>query len=86
MLVHRFRRAVEGAQEGTRGFFQKQLDGFAPLQTMASLGGDISRLARKEYEDTMMVSNALYESFYKYADKLKGKKGNKIRYGQKISR
>jgi hypothetical protein len=73
-----FRRAVEGAQEGTRGFFQKQLDGFAPLQTMASLGGDISRLARKEYEDTMMVSNALYESFYKYADKLKGKKVIKL--------
>ena len=48
------------------------------LQTMASLGGDISRLARKEYEDTMMVSNALYESFYKYADKLKGKKVIKL--------
>jgi hypothetical protein len=73
-----FRRAGEGTQEGIRKYFSNALDNFAPLQTMASLGGDMMQLARSEYKDTMLVSDALYKSFGKYAEKLDGKRVIKL--------
>ena len=73
-----FRRAGEGTQEGIRQFFDNALNNLAPLQTMASLGGDMMKLGRSEYTDTMKVSDALYKSFAKYAEKLDGKKVIKL--------
>ena len=73
-----FRRAGEGTNEAIRQYFDTITKNFAPLQTMASLGGDISKLARAEYEDTMRISRALYEGFEEYSEKLAGKKVIKL--------
>ena len=73
-----FRRAGEGTNEAIRQYFDTVTKNFAPLQTMASLGGDISKLARAEYEDTMRISRALYEGFEEYSEKLAGKKVIKL--------
>ena len=73
-----FRTAGEGTNEAIRQYFDTVTRNFAPLQTMASLGGDISKLARAEYEDTMRISRALYEGFEEYSEKLAGKKVIKL--------
>jgi hypothetical protein len=69
-----FRRAGEGTQESIRQYFDTASRNFAPFQHMASLGGDIMKFARKEYEDTMTISRLLYEDFENYAKRLEGKK------------
>jgi len=73
-----FRRAGEGTNEAIRQYFKVASNNFAPFQTMASLGGDIAALGRKEYEDTMTISRKLYEQFNEYSEKLAGKKVIKL--------
>ena len=62
-------KAGEGTNEAIRQYFDTVTKTLL-LQTMASLGGDISKLARAEYEDTMRISRALYEGFEEYSEKL----------------
>jgi hypothetical protein len=81
-----FRRAGEGTNEAIRQYFDTATKNFAPFQTMASLGGDISKLARKEYEDTMTISRLLYEDFENYAKRLEGKKVIKIDTVKRLSK
>ena len=73
-----FRTAKEGSNEAIRQYFKVAGNNFAPFQTMASLGGDLSKLARKEYEDTITISRALYQDFAEYSQKLAGKKVIKV--------
>jgi len=73
-----FRTAKEGSNEAIRQYFKVAGNNFAPFQTMASLGGDLSKLARKEYEDTITISRALYQDFGEYSQKLAGKKVIKV--------
>ena len=72
-----FRRAVEGAQEGTRQFL-KTIRWICTFTNYGIFRWRHFKISSKEYEDTMRISNALYESFYKYAEKLKGKKVIKL--------
>lgn len=81
-----FRRAGEGTQEGIRQYFKNASANFAPFQTMASLGGDVMGLARKEYKDTMTISGLLYENFENYAKKLEGKKVIKVDTVKRIAK
>lgn len=80
-----FIRAGEGANEAIRQYFDTATKNFAPMQTMASLGGDVMKLARKEYEDTMTVSRLLYNDFEEYAGKLAGKKVIKLDTVKKLA-
>jgi hypothetical protein len=73
-----FRRSQEGANEAIRQYFDTATKNFAPLQTMASLGGDLAKLAEAGYDDTMTISRALYQDFEAYAEKLAGKKVIKV--------
>jgi len=80
-----FRRAGEGSNEAIRQYFDTVTRNFAPLQTMASLGGDVMQLARKEYEDTMTISRLLYSEFEDYSQKLAGKKVIKLDTVKKLA-
>ena len=73
-----FRRAAEGTSEATRQYFNNLTNGFAPLQTMSSLGGDVMKLARGQYDDSATISRILYEDFEEYAKRLEGKKVIKL--------
>ena len=81
-----FRRAQEGANEAIRQYFDTATKNFAPFQTMASLGGDLSKLAEAKYDDTMTISRALYQDFENYSEKLAGKKVIKVDTVKRIAK
>lgn len=69
-----FKTQAQAVDESLRQYLNKMQTGLAPTQTIFNLAGDISKIFRKEYEHVRAAQGLLFEDFYKYAEKLRGKK------------
>ena len=69
-----FTKQQQAVGEGARQYLQKMTDGFAPVQLMTMLSGDISKMMKGNYEAVRSAQRYLYENFEEYAKKLQGKK------------
>jgi len=49
-------------------------NGLAPTQTIFNLAGDITNIFKNNYKSVRAAQGILFDDFYKYADKLRGKK------------
>lgn len=69
-----FEKQQQAVGEGARQYLAKMSNGFAPMQTMTMLSGDIQKLMQGNYESVRAAQRYMYENFEEFASKLKGKK------------
>ncbi len=69
-----FKTQQESIDESLRQYLGKMQNGLAPTQTIFNLAGDITNIFKNNYKDVRTAQGILFDDFYKYAERLRGKK------------
>jgi len=69
-----FKTQQQAVDESIRGYLKSMSNGLAPTQTIFNLAGDITNIFKNNYKSVRAAQGILFDDFYKYADKLRGKK------------
>ena len=69
-----FKTQQQAVDESIRQYLKTMSNGLAPTQTIFNLAGDISNIFKNNYKSVRAAQGILFDDFYKYADKLRGKK------------
>ena len=69
-----FKTQQEAIDESLRQYLSKMQNGLAPTQTIFNLSGDITNIFKNNYKDVRTAQGILFDDFYQYAEKLRGKK------------
>ena len=69
-----FKTQQEAIDESLRQYLDKMQRGLAPTQTIFNLSGDITNIFKNNYKDVRTAQGILFDDFYKYAERLRGKK------------
>lgn len=69
-----FKTQQQSIDESIRQYLDTMANGLAPTQTVFNLAGDITNIFKNNYKSVRAAQGILFDDFYKYADKLRGKK------------
>ncbi len=69
-----FKTQGQAIDESLRQYLDNMANGLAPTQTIFNLAGDITNIFKNNYKSVRAAQGMLFDDFYKYADKLRGKK------------
>tara|TARA_R100001480_G_scaffold29890_1_gene40813 strand:+ start:1303 stop:4041 length:2739 start_codon:yes stop_codon:yes gene_type:complete len=69
-----FKTQQQSIDESIRQYLKTMANGLAPTQTIFNLSGDITNIFKNNYKSVRAAQGILFDDFYKYADKLRGKK------------
>lgn len=69
-----FKTQQQSIDESIRQYLKTMSNGLAPTQTIFNLSGDITNIFKNNYKSVRAAQGILFDDFYKYADKLRGKK------------